>query len=51
MKVGGENQYAGGIAARLLESVIETKASTILEFIHGLSRDLRVTFEERTWAT
>ena len=33
-----------------IESVIETKASTILQFIHGLNGDLRVTFEEGTWA-
>jgi hypothetical protein len=30
--------------------VIETKASTILQFIDGLRGDLRVTFEEGTWA-
>ena len=34
----------------VIESVIETKASTILEFIDGLRGDLRVTFEEGTWA-
>ena len=34
----------------VMECVIETKASTILEFIHGLRGDLRVTFEEGTWA-
>jgi hypothetical protein len=33
-----------------MESVIETKASTILQFIDGLRGDLRVTFEEGTWA-
>ena len=32
------------------ESVIETKASTILQFIDGLRGDLRVAFEEGTWA-
>jgi hypothetical protein len=32
----------------VMESVIETKASTILQFIHGLSGDLQVTFEEGT---
>jgi hypothetical protein len=31
-----------------MESVIETKASTILQFIDGLRGDLRVTFEEGT---
>ena len=34
----------------VMESVIETKASTILQFIGGLRGDLRVTFEEGTWA-
>jgi len=29
----------------VMECVIETKASTLLQFIHGLSGDLRVTFE------
>jgi hypothetical protein len=31
--------------------VIETKANVILDFIHGLRGELRVTFEEGTWAT
>jgi hypothetical protein len=30
----------------VMECVIETKASTILQFIDGLHGDLRVTFEE-----
>lgn len=34
----------------LMECVIETKASTILEFINGLRGDVRITFEEGTWA-
>ena len=34
----------------LMECVIETKASTILQFIDGLRGDVRVTFEEGTWA-
>src|SRR6267154_1999764 len=34
----------------VMESVIETKASTILQFIDGLRGDVRVTFEEGTWA-
>src|SRR5260370_41416038 len=33
-----------------MECVIESKASTILEFIHGLRGDLHVTFEDGTWA-
>ena len=34
----------------VMESIIETKASTILQFIQGLRGDLHVTFEEGTWA-
>src|SRR5438876_3365785 len=34
----------------VMESVLETKASTILQFIQGLRGDLHVTFEEGTWA-
>jgi hypothetical protein len=38
---------AGKVA---MESVIETKASMILQFINGLRGDLQVTFEEGTSA-
>src|SRR6202043_1758151 len=34
----------------VIESVLETKAATILQFVHGLRGSLWVTFEERTWA-
>jgi len=34
----------------VMESVIETKASTIVEYIRGLRGDLHVTLEEGTWA-
>jgi transposase len=34
----------------VMESVIETKASTVLQFFDGLRGDLHVTFEEGTWA-
>src|SRR5213595_2578967 len=34
----------------IMESVIETKTSTILQFIQGVRGDLHVTFEEGTWA-
>ena len=34
----------------VMESVIETKASMILQVIDGLRGDLHVTFEEGTWA-
>jgi hypothetical protein len=33
-----------------MESILETKASTIVEFFAGLSGTLLVTFEEGTWA-
>ena len=34
----------------LMECVLETKASTIVEFIQGLQGTLSLTFEEGTWA-
>ena len=34
----------------VMESVIETKASMILEFIDGLGGDVHLTFEEGTWS-
>jgi len=34
----------------VMECVIETKASTLLQFLRGLRGDLHVTFEEGTWA-
>ena len=34
----------------VMECVIETKASMILQFVDGLRGDLHVTFEEGTWA-
>jgi transposase len=34
----------------VMECVIETKASTVLQFIDGLRGDLHVTLEEGTWA-
>ena len=37
-------------SGRVVECVIETKASTILQFIQGLHGDLHITFEEGTWA-
>jgi hypothetical protein len=39
--------FAGKV---VMECIIETKASTILQFIQGLSGDLQVTLEEGTWA-
>ena len=34
----------------IMESIIETKAITILQFFQGLHGDVYVTFEEGTWA-
>ena len=34
----------------VMESVIETKANTILQCIGGLRGDVHITFEEGTWA-
>ena len=34
----------------IMESILETKSSTILEFLGGLRGTLSVTFEEGTWA-
>jgi transposase len=34
-----------------MESIVETKASTLLDFLHGLRGELHVTLEEGTWAT
>ena len=34
----------------IIESILETKAATILEFFAGLRGTLSVTFEEGTWA-
>ncbi len=34
----------------VMESILETKAATLLQFIRGLRGNLRVTFEEGTWA-
>src|SRR6201981_1017166 len=34
----------------VIESILETKASTLLEFFGGLRGSLFVTFEEGTWA-
>jgi transposase len=34
----------------VMESIVETKTSTILQFIQGLRGDLHVTLEEGTWS-
>ena len=38
------------VGKMVMESILETKAATILQFIQGLRGDLYVTFEEGTWA-
>ena len=34
----------------VMESILETKANTIIQFVEGIRGDLRVTLEEGTWA-
>ena len=34
----------------VMESIVETKTSTLLDFLHGLRGELHVTLEEGTWA-
>ena len=34
----------------VMESIVKTESSTILQFIHGLRGELHVTWEEGTWA-
>jgi hypothetical protein len=43
-------QVMNSVGKVVMECVIETKAGTILQFIDGLRGDVRVTFEEGTWA-
>src|SRR6266851_7572193 len=35
----------------VMESIVETKAATMVQFLDGLRGELQVTFEEGTWAT
>src|SRR5213080_3669390 len=39
-----------GSGKLVMESIVETKAGSILQFIHGLRGELHVTWEEGTWA-
>jgi transposase len=39
-----------GTGKTIMETILETKASSILQFIHGLRGELHVTWEEGTWA-
>src|ERR1035441_9448015 len=40
-----------GSGKLVMETVVETKAISILQFIHGLRGELHVTWEEGTWAS
>jgi hypothetical protein len=39
-----------GSGKLVMEIILETKASSILQFLHGLQGELHVTWEEGTWA-
>jgi hypothetical protein len=39
-----------GTGQLVMESIVETKASSLLQFIHGLQGEVHVTWEEGTWA-
>jgi transposase len=39
-----------GTGKMIMETILETKANSILQFIHGLGGELHVTWEEGTWA-
>jgi transposase len=39
-----------GSGKLVMETIVETKASGILQFLHGLRGELHVTWEEGTWA-
>src|ERR1700720_2360063 len=39
-----------GTGKLVMETIVETKASSILQFIHGLRGELHVTWEEGSWA-
>jgi hypothetical protein len=39
-----------GAGKLVMESIVETKSSTLLDFLHGLRGELHVTLEEGTWA-
>ena len=39
-----------GSGKLVMETILETKASSILQFIHGLRGERHVTWEEGTWA-
>ena len=39
-----------GVGKLVMKSIVETKAATLLELLHGLRGELHVTLEEGTWA-
>jgi transposase len=39
-----------GSGKLIMETILETKASSLLQFLHGLGGELHVTLEEGTWA-
>jgi hypothetical protein len=39
-----------GSGKLVMETILETKARSILQFLHGLRGELHVTWEEGTWA-
>jgi len=39
-----------GAGKLVMKSIVEAKASTVLDFLHGLRGELHVTLEEGTWA-
>ena len=39
-----------GAGKLMMESIIETKAATLVQFLQGLRGELHVTLEEGTWA-
>jgi hypothetical protein len=39
-----------GSGKLVMETVVETKASSLLQILHGLRGELHVTWEEGTWA-
>jgi hypothetical protein len=59
VKFIGMDVHTGTISAAVrdlsgslaMEATLETKAETILEFVHGLRGSLRVSFEEGTCAS
>ena len=42
--------HENGSGKLVMESIVETKASSILQFIHRLQGELHVTWEEGAWA-